>query len=468
MKQSISTNQSLPYKNSENNHYDYNNEIIPLLGAIFIALGFYAFTNYYWLTVVGIGIVCYSFLWYMESLGKGLAILQIMLVIATFQWLLGPIIAYHWGGETLRYKMYVDEIEYMNYAVPAVLAFVIGLRLISTHISLRVLINYIKSGALENKHIFLLIIIGLSVDMLVLYFPPSLLFVAYILSQFKYIGLLYFIVSEHKYRWLLTVFIFVLALITSAEHGLFHSLILWSALIFSYICLVLKFSRTRKIIIFIIASILLISLQSIKADYRSMIIEGTSESQSKVALLVDLVLDASVNLSTDEINKDLGDLNGRMNQGWIISAIMRNMSRESDFVNGETIISAFQDSLLPRFISDKRAVRVSDNFERFTGLAINDNTSMGISVLGEAYANYGGFGGVIFMLVWGIFIAWLMKIIIINTVQHPTIILWIPLIFLQMVKAETELVVVINHGIKTLVAFMLFYWTAKKILGWRI
>jgi len=93
---------------------------------------------------------------------------------------------------------------------------------------------------------------------------------------------------------------------------------------------------------------------------------------------------------------------------------------------------------------------------------------MGISILGEAYANFGSFGGVIFMLFWGGLIALIMKVIVDISVNHPTIILWVPLIFLQMVKAETELVVVINHGVKTSIVIAIFYLTAKKIMGWRI
>jgi len=93
---------------------------------------------------------------------------------------------------------------------------------------------------------------------------------------------------------------------------------------------------------------------------------------------------------------------------------------------------------------------------------------MGISVLGEAYANFGSFGGAIFMLFWGVIIAFIMRMIVLVSLTHPTIILWAPLIFLQMVKAETELVVVLNHGIKTSIVIAIFYITAKKILGWRI
>ena len=34
---------------------------------------------------------------------------------------------------------------------------------------------------------------------------------------------------------------------------------------------------------------------------------------------------------------------------------------------------------------------------RFTGLNLTSTTSMGMSIIGEAYANFGSFGGFIFM-----------------------------------------------------------------------
>ena len=72
------------------------------------------------------------------------------------------------------------------------------------------------------------------------------------------------------------------------------------------------------------------------------------------------------------------------------------------------------------------------------------------------------------MFFWGGFLSLIMKLIIDTAKNHPTVILWIPLIFLQMVKAETELTIVMNHGVKTSITIALFYLMAKKIFGWRI
>ena len=447
---------------------EFNSEVFQVLVSIVSGIVLYAFVDIYWVTIIGFSTVIYSFLWYMESLGRGSAIMQIMQVIASFQWILGPIIAYHFGGETLKYRMYVPEDVYMDFAVPAVIFFMLGLRIFNSRVSLNTIASYVKQGGLSSIHIFLLMLIGLTVEFIVPFIPRSLYFAAYILAQFKYIGLLYFIVVDHRLRWHFTFAIFLLSLISSAEEGLFHGLILWSALIFSYICVVIQFSRFRKIIIFAISIFLMISLQTIKGDYRELIAASSSTNQSNISILIDMLMGSTLDNNDGESKTDIGDLNARLNQGWIISAVMNNVPSKQPFVEGETVITAVSDSLIPRFLLEKRNVLVSDNFKKFTGLELGIATSMGISVLGESYVNFGVFGGVIFMFFWGVIIATLMKIIIEMSKNHPTIILWTPLIFLQMVKAETEIAVVLNHGIKTSIAIGLFYFTAKKIFGWKI
>ena len=72
------------------------------------------------------------------------------------------------------------------------------------------------------------------------------------------------------------------------------------------------------------------------------------------------------------------------------------------------------------------------------------------------------------MFIWGVVISLIMRYISVISRSHPTVVLWTPLIFLQMVKAETELVVVLNHGVKTAIAITLFYFVSRNIMGWKI
>src|SRR5690606_29433178 len=109
-----------------------------------------------------------------------------------------------------------------------------------------------------------------------------------------------------------------------------------------------------------------------------------------------------------------------------------------------------------------------ENFRKYTGLNLSDNTSMGLSIIGEFYANFGVAKGVLMMGVWGLLLVFVWKRLVFNSYKIPLLIFFLPLIFLQVVKAETELLVVLNHLIKSIIAVALFFWLTKKYLKWQI
>jgi hypothetical protein len=147
---------------------------------------------------------------------------------------------------------------------------------------------------------------------------------------------------------------------------------------------------------------------------------------------------------------------------------MNYVPRNRPHENGATIVDAVRDSMVPRFLVDKKRVWVSDKFMQYTGLRVGKTTSMGISVLGEAYVNFGKFGGAWFMLAWGVFTGLIFRLLIRQSEKRPTLILWAPLIFLQVVKAETELLVVLNHLVKAIVFTWAFYWFTVRVLRWQL
>ena len=144
------------------------------------------------------------------------------------------------------------------------------------------------------------------------------------------------------------------------------------------------------------------------------------------------------------------------------------MPEKQPFFEGETIKDAISAAVLPRFLNpSKKKAGGQENFRRFTGLDIGDGTSMGISVIGEAYGNYGRNGGIIFMGVWGFVLVLFWRFILKKAQQNILLLAFLPLIFLQVIKAETELVVVLNHLIKASIVVFLFFWASKAFLNWK-
>lgn len=156
----------------------------------------------------------------------------------------------------------------------------------------------------------------------------------------------------------------------------------------------------------------------------------------------------------------------RINQGWIIARIMNHTPAIEPFAKGETILEGLEATLLPRIIAPNKAKAGGhENFERFTGKELLKGTSMGLSPLGEAYANFGVEGGILFMFFFGLFFNFFLAQIYNFSYRYPTLILWIPLMFLYVVRAESDFVVVMNYLIKSSVIVWLFYWGFRKFLG---
>jgi hypothetical protein len=125
-------------------------------------------------------------------------------------------------------------------------------------------------------------------------------------------------------------------------------------------------------------------------------------------------------------------------------------------------------AVLPRLLAPGKAAAGGQlNFERFTGFPLV-GTSMGLSLLGEGYANYGVTGACLFLFLVGLVYSGALQLLFLIARRQPTVILWIPLIFLHVVKAESELLVTLNHLVKASVFVALFLWGGRLLLGRRI
>lgn len=161
----------------------------------------------------------------------------------------------------------------------------------------------------------------------------------------------------------------------------------------------------------------------------------------------------------------LQNMGARLNQGWIIARIIGHMPQKYEFVKGETIETALYAGLLPRVLAPKKAVAGGRaNFERFTGTELPETTSMDISLAGEGYANFGAWGGIVFLFFVGVFYNIIITKVIAISKKYPTLVLWLPVLFFQVIKAETDFATVFNHFTKAaMVAFMIF-WGMTRVL----
>ncbi|WP_434037653.1 hypothetical protein [Formosa sp. 4Alg 33] len=417
-------------------------------------------------TLIGCLSVIYLAVLFVKRLGKSVPILELMTLIAGLQWIIGPIIEYANPSNHYKYYMYVDQETYMSFIVPAYIGFMafILLGIKSTQ-------KYrIPIANLEYYSKYGLIIFGIGVffDLFGGVLPGALKFFGFILSNFKFAGAIILYFSKDallkKVFYGAIAYLFVIAL----AKAMFHDLILW--LVFFYMFWAIKTKPSIPFILttFLIAALSLTTLQTIKAAYRSQVWSGYSGNKIELflTLITESMFDGDSNI--EEVDSGEPGTNVRLNQGWIISAVLYQIPSNEPFLGGETIEEAVFSSLLPRFLNPNKAKAGGQvNFRRFTGLDLSDGTSMGISIIGEAYGNYGITGGILFMSAWGFFLAkvWtrLFKVVLKNII----FVAFLPIAFLQVIKAETELVVVLNHLIKSLIVIFFFFWYAKNYMNWK-
>jgi hypothetical protein len=399
--------------------------------------------------LVLLGIVLYEF---QKRIDQGLPLMQMAAMMGVMQWTLGPLLAFRSSLLDGRYAMYVDEATYFSYALPGAAAYVFGLLAVGSSIRQREILRFVRRDHFMTIG-WVLSGIALAGRLAAPSVPGGLAFAVHLLSQLGYVGTLYFLFSRSTHRWIWVVISLVPLFKTTGESAMFHDLILWMGLLFCYWYGMRKRDPLPKAGFLLGAALILFTIQAVKQDYRAKVWNGQDAS---------LVQQAAEFWTSDEpATRDeiMANVITRLNQGWIISAVLRHVPDEEPYANGETLENAVSAAFLPRILAGNKAKAGGQtNFRRFTGLDLADSTSMAISPLGEAYANFGRVGGIALMLGFGLAFASFYAFCLRHSVIHPTFLFWVPMIFYQAIKAETEFVTVLNQVTKgSIVAFGL-YW----------
>lgn len=410
--------------------------------------------------VVAVSIVAFRFY---ISLGKYVPILELIALTAGLQWIIGALIEYNTPFEHYKYFMYVSEEKYMGIVVPAYTIFAFIMLRFGFKYQLN-LDQKVKISQL-SQYGLAFVIFGLICDVLSAFVPGSLGFFMLILSNFKFIGTIILFFSDKKIHRYMFYGALVLLLLSSLSSGYFHDFVLWGAFFFMFWALKFKPSHFVKISIFILGMITLTIIQGVKARFRMALEEGYNGNV--ITLFIETIQSQfDQGYYEEEVNTQ--ELNVRLNQGWIISAIIDQVPNRMGFAEGETIKDAITASILPRFLNpNKKMAGGQENFRKYTGLELSEQTSMGLSVVGEFYANYGK-GVILAMALWGWFLAWVWRLLFKRQQRNPFILFFLPLLFLQVVKAETELVVVLNHLVKSAIVVFFFLYLTRSVLKWSI
>ena len=393
------------------------------------------------------------FIEFIRKMDRGVPFVHLAAVVAVLQWLVGPLFGYESTLVFDRYQMYVSPDTYFSYALPATCCYLVGLLLLGTSVSPAPLLQMVNRRRFVVIG-FSLIAVGNLAVAASSRISGNIEFVLYLVGNFRYVGALYLVFSLHQLRIPFAVLAFTPLVAVSVNTAFFHDMLLWGAICFLYWFSTRRWGIGQKSVLLAVAFFAVFSLQTVKHAYREQL-RVDRESASLVNLLIDMMSPGGAGWEQASIENVLV----RLNQGWIVSAVLYHVPAEQPFFGGETYVDAFKAALLPRFLApDKRTADLRINFRRMTGLQILDTTSMGVSPLGEAYANFGIYGGSFALLCYGILLGGFVRATLLFCLRSPTLILWLPVIFFAALKAETESLVVLNQLVKgsIIVAFGLF------------
>ena len=441
------------------------------IGLLAIGLAVFAyfqlFTELYYISAIGVALFVCIFVKFIQDLGKRIEVRDLVAFLAILQWVLGPVLAYNVLPYDELYWMDVPEPVYMSYMVPACLALVLGLyfplsedRLVAAED-----IEKVKIYANENPYIgYFIAGAGIASGLVSKYLPASLGFLFFLLSGMQFVGVYLILFSNSKIKWLAFAGVMGMVIFAAVLQGMFGELVLWMMFALLVISFVLKIPMVGKIAIISFGMFIVMLLQSTKQEYRMATWYAESD-KSNQELFKEIAMSRLMEPSKLFETEPLQNVGARLNQGWIIARIMGHMPEKYAFVKGETIETAIYAGLLPRVLAPTKAKAGGRaNFERFTGTELPESTSMDISIVGEGFANWGAFGGIVFLLIIGLFYNLIIIKVIALSKNHPSLVLWLPIMFFQVIKAETDFATVFNHFTKAALVTYMVFWGMNKVL----
>lgn len=422
---------------------------------------FQVFTGLYYMSALGMALFAGVASKFIQDLGQRIEIRDMIAFMSILQWIVGPIMAYNFLPYDELYYMAVPESEYMNFVVPVCYFMVLGLYLPLTE--QRIInqddIDHMKVYLKEHPYQgYVFAGVGLLAGFTSKSLPSSLTFLMFLITNLQYVGVYMILFSDSRLKWIMFAGIMGLATSAAVLQGMFGELVQWFMLSFLIVAILIKIPMWGKVLIIAVGVFLILLVQSTKEEYR-MATWYASSSQSNSEIYNEIIMSRLSSPSTLFESGSMGNSAARLNQGWIIARIMNYMPKYQPFVRGETIETALVASLLPRFLAPTKAKAGGRaNFERFTGTPLPETTSMDISLVGEGYANFGYLGGMAFIFLVSLMYNWVIIKVISLSKNNPTLIVWIPFLFFQVMKAETDFATVFNYLTKAaLVTFLVFY-----------
>ncbi|MEO8769703.1 MAG: hypothetical protein ABI402_06455 [Ferruginibacter sp.] len=423
------------------------------------------FPSVSWLGYFGIIISLHQFLLLFYSLGSVIPVRYLLGSFMCLQMFIGPVLAYN-GLDEYQHgflKMQIPEADYFAYVIPAVGCFIAGL--------------HIRAGMLEGEMVnrediqlfveknrqlpYIFIGIGFVSSLSSGFFGSELGFVFTLLGGFKFIGTFLIILGNQKLKPIFLVLVYGSVISSSLGGAMFHDLLTWIIFIGSVFAIKYKPSSQVKAIFVIAFMSLALFIQLMKSDYREA--TWTNGEEGGLNTLTKTYEKGQEKNDFFSIDKLAGS-NIRINQGFIVTNIMRNIPAQVPYAEGSELKQILEAAILPRILAPNK-LNAGDRifFMKWAGMPIAEGTSMGLSSVGDAYINFGAIGGSIFMFVYGFLFSEVLKAFYRYSKTYPVLILFTALVFYYPIRPDCELQTILGHLVKCcfLIFVMIQVWSQK-------
>jgi len=412
--------------------------------------------------------------YFLDHLGRKFVFLELLALIGITQWLFGPMIARRIG-----ISLSVPFDTYFNYALPATVAYVIGVtvplwnqRKLDQRIA-HVLDKLSTIYEPKYKLGILLFLIGVPFWVFQNSVPVSISFIFNLLSSLFMVGITLLMFTKYKWKWIWIGLGLLLLVVTTFLNGVIGILLIWM-----YIILMTYTSKfpiriplTVKIVFFMSFVWVLTVLQAAKVEYRvltwniksnEMTGYSTREIDQDPELFYKLIREKMFDLSTFSDKKSLTGLAIRLNQGLLVSDAMDYVPRRRAYGLGEATLLTTAVAFVPRILwPDKPVIGQAEHFKKYTGIKLTKFTSATIGPIGDAYVDF-GYGGILFLFLYGGVIAVFFTTWINYASKSPGLLLWFMVIYFATIgEAEITVAVFLNALFK----FFVFIVTMRWILS---
>ncbi|MCW3789202.1 hypothetical protein [Plebeiibacterium sediminum] len=421
-----------------------------------------------YISMLSIGIFLFALYLFINKLGKTIPLKELAFLVASIQLLLSSFLAFYIQDPDKAFLPKIPPEDYFYYAVPGIILYALGLFTFDFDISTTI-INTRLSLYDKQKIAKQFIGIGYLGVVITPFAPGGLSYFFTLLIFLSYIGGIIVLLDqnslEQKTFWVILAFLPVLR--DAFFSGVFFLALIWVT--FAFLYYMLKYNHlsfTKKFITILFAIYMTMTLDGAKKDYREIVWEDSGRNISFIersSLLGKLILERLTFQNFNDENNVSARIT-RANQGALVTWVMNWVPEKESYANGSTIKDAVIAAIFPRFLMpNKVKAGGKESFERFTGQKLRGSTSMNISLLGEGWANYGYWGGLLFMYAVGLFYSFALKKFTSLIGKYPIYFYFIPYLFIYIIKAEDDLLTPLNHIIKaSITLYFLHYLLIKK------